>query len=153
MGSRPTPPTKRRSLDDLLDAARERIRRYEPAEALAAVQAGALLVDIRAGTSRDRDGIVPGSLHIPRTVLEWRFDLDSLPNPYLNGLDEPVILICDHGCSTILAAATLVELGWRNAGDVIGGYEAWAAAGLPTGPAPLRSHPAGAPVGMDPPDP
>jgi rhodanese-related sulfurtransferase len=153
MCPRATQPTERRTLDDLLGAARQRIRRYAPAEAHAAVQAGALLVDIRSGTSRDRDGIVPGSLHIPRTVLEWRFDLDSLPNPYINGPEDTVILICDHGCSTILAAATLVELGWRNAGDVIGGYEAWTAAGLPTGPAPERAHPPGTPAGMDPPDP
>jgi hypothetical protein len=67
----------RRTLEELLDAARAQIERLEPAEALAATEEGALLIDIRADLDRERDGIVPGSLHIPRTVLEWRLDPDS----------------------------------------------------------------------------
>jgi rhodanese-related sulfurtransferase len=124
---------KRRTLDDLLADAQTRILRYSPAEAFAAAQAGALMIDIRSDSDRERDGIIPGSLHIPRTVLEWRTDLDSRSrNPHLGGLDQEIILLCDHGCSTILAAATLSQLGYTNVGDVIGGYAAWSETGLPT---------------------
>ena len=93
--------------------------------------------------------VVPGSLQIPRTVLEWRLDPDSAwRSPHAPALDEPVILLCDHGESSSLAAATLVELGFTKAGDVVGGFAAWAAAGLPVVPAP----PAGpGPAGMNPP--
>lgn len=143
---------KRRTLDDLLGDAQERIIRFTPAEAHTAIESGALLVDIRSDSDRERDGIVPGSLHIPRTVLEWRTDLDShWRNPHLEGLDQQLILLCDHGCSTILAAATLVDLGFRRAGDVIGGYAAWREAGLPTSNAPPQ-HAAGEPAGMGPPN-
>lgn len=144
---------RRRTLDDLLAEARERIVRHAPAEALEATRTGALLIDIRSDGSRERDGIVPGALHIPRTVLEWRTDFDSpWRNPHLGGPDQRVILICDQGCSTLLAAATLSELGYTNAGDVIGGYAAWRDAGLPTGRAPRRSSGADEPAGMNGPD-
>jgi rhodanese-related sulfurtransferase len=130
-------PERRRTLDELLEAAQARIRRFEPIDALAAVDRGALIIDIRSAGDRERDGIVPGSLHIPRTVLEWRLDPDSpWRNPHVGGLDRQLLLLCDHGCSSVLAAATLVELGFVNAGDVIGGYVAWQEAELPTGPAP-----------------
>jgi rhodanese-related sulfurtransferase len=143
----------RRTLDDLLAEAEERIVRYAPADAHRAGKGGALLIDIRSDSDRERDGIVPGSLHIPRTVLEWRFDLDSpWRNPHLGGLDRQIILLCDHGCSTILAAATLSELGYANAGDVIGGYVAWRDAGLPTAEAPLLRRSADEPAGMGAPD-
>ncbi len=126
------------SLDHLLAAASARITRYTPDEAYSATGAGVILIDIRSDENRRREGIVPGSLHIPRTVLEWRTAPGSdVRNPHLGHLDDPVILICDHGCSTILAAATLTELGYVDAGDVIGGFEAWRESGLPTAPAPL----------------
>ena len=84
-----------------------------------------------------RDGVVPGSLHIPRTVLEWRADLDKpWRSPHVNGFERQIILLCDHGCSTILGAATLVELGYSNAGDVIGGSPSWREAGFPVTSAP-----------------
>ena len=67
----------RRTLDELLDAARARIARLEPVDAHVAAEQGALLIDIRGRVDRERDGIVPGSLHIPRTVLEWRLDPES----------------------------------------------------------------------------
>jgi rhodanese-related sulfurtransferase len=105
-------------------------------EACAAVGRGALLVDIRASDCRDRDGVVPGSLHIPRTVLEWRLDPDdgTWRNPHAPGAGDEVILICDHGDSTVLAAVALVDLGFVRAGDVVGGFAAWSAAGLPVSP-------------------
>jgi len=120
------------TLQQLLDAATARITRLEPHDAFAAAQAGALLIDIRSEPARERDGIVPGSLHIPRTVLEWRLAADSQwRSPHVSDPNQQVILICDHGCSSILAAATLVDLGFADAGDVIGGFAGWRNARLP----------------------
>ena len=100
-------------LERLLAAAARRIERRSPKDAYDAMQAGALLIDIRSSEDRERDGIVPGSLHIPRTVLEWRVAPDSdWRNPYVGGLDREIILICDHGDSTVFATATLVDLGF-----------------------------------------
>ncbi len=127
----------RRTVDDLLAEARARIRRYDPVRALEAQRAGALVVDTRATDERERDGIVPGSLHVPRTVLEWRLDPGSAwRNTYAGGLDREVIVLCAHGYSSSLAAAILVDLGFERAGDVDGGFDAWRAAGLPVVPAP-----------------
>lgn len=117
------------TLNELFDGARGQIRRYTPTEAYAAAQAGAVIVDIRDDRSRERDGVIPGAYHVPRTVLEWRVASDEHRNPALEG--RRLILVCDHGFSTVLAAATLVELGYE-AGDIIGGYEAWRADGLAT---------------------
>jgi rhodanese-related sulfurtransferase len=143
----------RRTLDELLDAARAQITRLEPVDAHAAAEQGALLVDIRGQIDRERDGIVPGSLHIPRTVLEWRLDPESSwRNPHVGGLDQQIVLMCDHGCSSIFAAATLVELGFACAGDVVGGFAAWQEAGLPTAPSPPYLRAPGEPAGMRPPD-
>jgi rhodanese-related sulfurtransferase len=137
----------------MLDEARARIDRFEPHAALSAASRGALIIDIRSVADRQRDGIVPGSLHIPRTVLEWRLDPDSTwGNPHVGGLDQQILLICDHGCSSLLAAATLAELGFTRVGDVIGGFAAWRAAALPTAqPSPSQLTPGELP-GMRPPD-
>jgi len=144
---------KRRTLEQLLEAAQARIERFEPAEAHAASERGALLIDIRADVDRERDGIVPGTLHIPRTVLEWRLDPDSSwRNPHVGGLDQQILLLCDHGCSSVFAAAALVDLGFAHAGDVIGGYAAWREAGLPTAASPPCRREPGEPAGMRPPD-
>ena len=130
------------TLADLLRRASQSIQRLAPDEAYEQVRGGALLVDIRSELSRDRDGIVPGSLHIPRTVLEWRVASDSKwRNPSIARPDQRLILICDHGCSSVLAAATLVELGFSRAGDVIGGFAAWRDAGLPVVAAPPHRTP------------
>ncbi|HVV57811.1 MAG TPA: rhodanese-like domain-containing protein [Gaiellaceae bacterium] len=114
-----------RTLDDLLTAAAGRIRRFTPAEALAAEAA---ILDIRAQDARDRHGAIPGAYHVPRTVLEWRVASREWRNTELDG--RMLILVCDHGYSSVLAAATLADLG-REAGDVEGGFAAWCAAGLP----------------------
>jgi rhodanese-related sulfurtransferase len=114
-----------RTLDDLFAAAADRIRRYTPAEAHVA---GLTLVDIRSQDSRERDGAIPGAYHVPRSVLEWRLASETWRNTALD--DKTVVLVCDDGYSSVLAAATLVEVG-RDAGDVIGGFAAWKAAGLP----------------------
>jgi rhodanese-related sulfurtransferase len=126
-----------RTLADLLVRAAAAIERLAPAEAHRAMQSGALLVDIRSEPARGREGIVPGSIHVPRTVLEWRTAPDSeWRNPWIGGTDQQLILICDDGCSSTLAAATLVELGFDRAGDVVGGFAAWRDAGLPVTTAP-----------------
>jgi rhodanese-related sulfurtransferase len=131
------------TLEELLAAAEARIRRYTPHEAQAAAAHGAELVDIRAADARERDGAVPGAHHVPRTVLEWRAASADWRNPALAG--KRLILVCDHGYSSILAAATLVDLG-VDAGDVVGGFEAWRDAGLPTArPRPFDGLPGTAP--------
>lgn len=97
--------------------------------------------------------MVPGSLHIPRTVLEWRVAVDSpWRNPHLGGRDQQLILICDHGYSSILAARNLVALGFDRAGDVIGGFAAWKDAGLPIKPRAGIPAADGALPGMGPPE-
>jgi rhodanese-related sulfurtransferase len=118
------------SLDELFHEAQGRIRRYTPVEAQAAMRAGAVLVDIRDGFSREHEGVIPGAYHVPRTVLEWRVASDDYGNPALQ--DKRLILVCDHGFSTVFAASMLVDLG-LDVGDVIGGFEAWKANGLETG--------------------
>ena len=144
---------ERRTLHNLLESATGRIQRLEPSEALAATEQGALLIDIRSDLERERDGVVPGALHIPRTVLEWRLAPDSAwRSPHVDGLEQEIVLLCDHGCSSILAAATLVELGFARAGDVVGGFAAWREARLPIVSAPARGRTKDELAGMRPPD-
>jgi rhodanese-related sulfurtransferase len=144
----------RRPLQELLDRSAARIERLSPAEAAEAVAGGALLVDIRSDAAREQDGVVPGSLHIPRTVLEWRLEPGGEDrSPFAAGPEERILLICDHGYSSILAAATLADLGFGRVGDVVGGFEAWRAAGLPTRPRPTVRPGAGERPGMGPPEP
>lgn len=121
------------SLEELFARAASVIRRYLPEEAHAAAEHGAVLVDIRSADARRRDGVIPGAVHVPRTVLEWRTEPDGeWRNALLDG--RRLILVCDHGYSSVLAAATLVGLG-RDCGDVVGGFAAWAESGLPIGEA------------------
>jgi rhodanese-related sulfurtransferase len=111
----------------MLAEARSRIVRYTPAEAAAADDV--LLVDLRSVDERERSGVIPGSRHVPRSVLEWRADPTSeWHDPELMG--KRLVLVCAQGYSSSLAAASLVELGVE-AGDLEGGFEGWAAEGLP----------------------
>lgn len=117
----------------LLETARARLERLEPSAAQVALQDGALLIDTRCAELRRETGSIPGSVHVPLSVLFWRLDPTSpSADPALADPNGLVILICAHGYSSSLAAATLVDLGYARATDVIGGFEAWAAAGLPT---------------------
>jgi MFS family permease/rhodanese-related sulfurtransferase len=127
----------RRSVDDLLADARRKIEpRLEPAQAHQAQVSGALIVDLRSSDERLRSGVIPGSIHIPRSVLEWRVDPHcENRNPAACDLEREVILMCADGFSSSLAAASLQELGFRRATDLIGGFNAWQMAGLPVGPA------------------
>jgi MFS family permease len=129
--SRPQP--LRRTAAELLEEAQSRIEpRLEPSEAFEAMRNGAAIVDLRSSDDRRRDGVIPGSLHIPRSVLEWRLDPDSgYSNPYVQR-DQRVIVFCAQGFSSSFAAATLRDLGWRTSTDIVGGFQAWKAAGLPT---------------------
>jgi rhodanese-related sulfurtransferase len=146
-------PATRLTLQEVFDAARSRIERLSPPDALAATRRGVLLIDIRSSGERERDGIVPGSLHIPRTVLEWRVDPGSAwRNPHLGGLDEQILLLCAEGYSSVLAAAGLVDLGFERAGDVVGGFAAWRQARLPVAPVPTVPLGPGELVGMQRPD-
>jgi MFS family permease len=130
-GARPAP--LRRTAAELLAEAQSRISpRLEPMEAFAALCDGAALVDLRSEDERRREGIIPGSLHIPRSVLEWRLDPDSgYSNPYVRP-GRSVIVFCAQGFSSSFAAATLRELGWQTSTDIVGGFAGWKAAGLPT---------------------
>jgi rhodanese-related sulfurtransferase len=124
--------TERQTIGDALAAARARIDRLTPAAARDELARGALLIDTRCQELRDRDGVVPGAIHIPLSVLYWRVDPTS-PSADARVADPGarLILLCAHGYSSSLAAATLRDLGFSRATDVDGGVEAWAAAGLP----------------------
>jgi rhodanese-related sulfurtransferase len=122
----------RTTIDELLDSARRGLDRLTPAAAAAAVRSGATLIDIRSDSQIARDGVVPDALVIARNVLEWRLDPASdSRDPRAPGLDELVILMCNEGYQSSLAAATLQELGFARATDLDGGFQAWRAAGLP----------------------
>jgi rhodanese-related sulfurtransferase len=120
-------------VDSLLDAARSRLVRVTPEQAAHAVTyERALLVDTRPAEDRERYGTIPGALIVDRNVLEWRLDPTS---PHrLEQADDPrrtVIVFCNEGYASSLAAVSLRELGLVNATDLVGGFHAWAAAGLP----------------------
>ncbi len=122
----------RATVNDLLAVARSRIERLDPHAARAAAEAGAVVIDTRCSEQRHETGIIPGSVHVPLSVLFWRLDPASgFDDPALANLERQVILVCAHGYSSSIAAATLIDLGYARAGDLDGGFEAWQAAGLP----------------------
>ena len=126
---------------ELLAQARRGLRRLSPEEAAAQVAAGALLVDTRTERQRAVQGELHGAVVVDRTVLEWRLDPASPDRiPEAGDPDLRVIVVCRQGYSSSLAAASLQRLGLHRATDVIGGVEAWLAAGLPVhrGPADVR---------------
>jgi rhodanese-related sulfurtransferase len=125
-------PPGTRTIDELLTQVRSRIDRVQPGEVAARVAAGALLVDTRPVEQRERDGEVPGAVVIDRNVLEWRLDPASPHRiPEVTGYDLDVIVLCNQGYSSSLVADTLRALGLHRAVDVVGGFEAWAALGMP----------------------
>ena len=126
----------RKTIDQLLEEARTHLDRIEPEAAEEAVARGALLIDIRSGEQRSADGVIPGAHYYPRNVLEWRLDPDSdARDPAVSDPDAEVILVCNEGYASSLAAVTLQELGFARATDLVGGFQAWRAAGLPVEPA------------------
>ncbi|MFG2570841.1 rhodanese-like domain-containing protein [Streptomyces sp. NPDC048567] len=121
-----------RGIDELLERVRAGYERLGPHEARAEAAEGALLVDIRYAELRERDGLIPGALVIERNELEWRLDPQGshrVPEAVDHGLR--VVVICNEGYASSLAAESLHRVGLYRATDLVGGFQAWRAAGLP----------------------
>ncbi len=121
------------AIDDRLADARHGLDRVDPVQAASALQQGGLLIDIRPAAQRERFGEIPGALIIERNVLEWRLDPSS-PDRHPAVTDDsgrPVIVVCQEGYASSLAAESLRALGLLGATDLDGGFAAWEAAGLP----------------------
>ncbi|WP_309055897.1 rhodanese-like domain-containing protein [Streptomyces sp.] len=120
-------------IDELLERVRSGLDRIEPRAAYEAYRAGdALLVDTRYAALRERDGLIPGALVVERNELEWRLDpLGSHRAAEAVGHDLRVVVLCNEGYASSLAAESLRRLGLHRATDLIGGFQAWKAAGLP----------------------
>lgn len=136
------PPVGARGIDQILDEARTRLRRLDPESAHLAHRDGAILVDIRPAAQRAAHGTIPGALIIERNVLEWRFDPRSSARlPIADRYDLPVVVVCQEGYTSSLAAAALQDLGLHLATDLAGGFAAWRLAGLPAfGPTDIYAH-------------
>lgn len=120
------------TIDDLLQAARARLDRLDPPTAREEAAAGALVIDTRCAEARRMSGVIPGSVHVPLSVLYWRLDPTSgHDNEALSDRDRRIILVCADGYSSSLAAATLRDLGFDRATDLAGGFNGWAATGFP----------------------
>ena len=116
---------RRRSIDEVLAEARSRLHRVTPAEAVAARDAGAVVVDIRPAAQRAAEGGPDDVLVVERNVLEWRFDPQSEAALPIASYDLEVVVLCQEGYTSSLAAAALQDLGLRRATDVTGGWAAW----------------------------
>jgi rhodanese-related sulfurtransferase len=113
------------TIEELLEAARARLLRVEPDGLAAEVDAGALVVDIRPVEQRARDGELPGAVVIDRNVLEWRLDPASAHRiPEAVDHDVRIVVVCNEGYQSSLAAATLQDIGLHRATDLVGGYQA-----------------------------
>ncbi|WP_068280341.1 rhodanese-like domain-containing protein [Aldersonia kunmingensis] len=120
-----------KTIDDVLEEARAQLDRMYAFELPAAIERGAIVVDIRPQAQRDREGTLLGALAIERNVLEWRCDPTSSARIGL-AVDHDVewVIVCSEGYTSSLAAAALQELGIHRATDLVGGYQALKAAGL-----------------------
>lgn len=125
--------TMRFTVHDLLAEARAELQRMTAVEVAEAIEEpGLVVIDTRQAADRNAFGWIPGSVHLPRTVLEWRVDPASgYSDPAVSGWDQPVVVVCNDGYSSSIAAANLRRLGHRRATDMIGGFNAWQRAGLP----------------------
>jgi rhodanese-related sulfurtransferase len=126
-----TAPAVRRSVDRVLADARGRLARLEPRAAYERIRGGAVVVDIRPEIYRSTEGGIPGALVIERNDLEWRLDPTSEARLPVASFELEVIVMCNEGYASSLAAASLQDLGLRAATDLAGGFRAWRAAGLP----------------------
>jgi rhodanese-related sulfurtransferase len=112
--------------DDILRKARQRITRVGPHELDGITAGGGIVVDIRPVAQRQSEGEFPGAIVVERNVLEWRFDPNGSHRlPEVRGGDQAVIVVCSEGYASSLAAASLADLGYRRAADLVGGYQAW----------------------------
>ncbi|MFD4858125.1 rhodanese-like domain-containing protein [Streptomyces atratus] len=119
-------------IDELLERVRAGFVRVGPQEAVAAAADGALLVDIRYAELRARDGLIPGALVVERNELEWRLDPQgSHRASQAVSHDLHIVVVCNEGYASSLAVESLRQLGLHRATDLIGGFQAWRAAGLP----------------------
>ena len=127
------PPAGARSIAELLSEARARLNRLGPAAVHEAMGRGAVLIDIRPAAQRAEFGEIPGAIIIERNVLEWRLDPRSDARlDFAGRYDLEVIITCQEGYTSSLAAAALLDLGLHKATDLDGGFAAWQAYGLPT---------------------
>lgn len=125
----------------LLERARARLDRVTPDAAHIEALAGAVIVDTRPVSLRAADGEIPDSVVVERNNLEWRLDPTSPWRiPQIERADQRVIVVCDEGYASSLAAASLQDVGLNRATDVIGGFQAWRAAGLPVTRCRDREH-------------
>ena len=114
------------AIDTLLARARSTLDRVQVEHLADEVAQGAILVDIRPVEQRQRDGDLPGAIVVDRNVLEWRLDPTSPHRlPVATGADVRLIIVCNEGYSSSLAAATLKGLGLRAVTDLVGGFQAW----------------------------
>ncbi len=127
---------RRTSIEQLLADARSHLHRLSAEELRLQIdQHDAVVLDTRTPTDRDRFGCIPGSIHAPRTLIEFMIDPDwGYQHPAINGFDQRLVCVCNGGFSSSLAARTLQQIGFHRATDLIGGFDAWKAAGLPTVP-------------------
>ena len=115
-------------IDKRLAEARQNLDRVEPVDLTEMLSAGAILVDIRPESFRQEEGVHPDALVIERNVLEWRLDPNSEARIVDIESDTPIIIMCNEGYASSLAAADLLEMGFTAATDLIGGYREWRAA-------------------------
>ena len=114
------------AIDETLVRARSGLDRVRPEQLGEEIASGAFVIDIRPLEQRQRDGELPGAIVIDRNVLEWRLDPTSPHRlPIATGHDVRLILVCNEGYSSSLAAASLQELGLHRATDLVGGFQAW----------------------------
>ena len=119
---------ERNSIAKILAEARQSLLRVTPEQLSGERENGTLIVDIRPVEQRQRDGDLPGAIVIDRNVLEWRLDPSSEHRiPQVTGYDIRIVVVCNEGYSSSLAAAVLQKLGLHKAVDMIGGYQAWLA--------------------------
>jgi rhodanese-related sulfurtransferase len=130
-----TRPPGASSIEEILASARARLLRLTPQQAFVELSGGGVLIDIRPAAHRADHGEIPGSTVVERNHLEWRLDPGCDARlPWVTGYDHRIIVFCQESYTSSLAAAALHDLGLHRATDVIGGFRAWKAAGLPTAP-------------------
>ncbi|APX34246.1 sulfurtransferase [Brachybacterium sp. P6-10-X1] len=138
-GRRRADTSERHGIDEILSAARRGVQRVEADDLAAVLAQGGHAIDIRSASTREPEGHIPGATVIERLVLEWRLDpgsenrMDGGPDH-----DDPVVVICDEGYYSSLAARDLRDLGFHRATDLVGGFRAYAETGLPTAAQPTR---------------
>lgn len=125
--------TARTTIHDRVFAARCRIDRVDAHELAGRLEHpdAPTVIDTRTATDRGRFGVIAGSIHVPRTLVEWHLDpANGYRHPAVESFEQPLVLVCNGGYSSSLAAESLMELGFRDVADLIGGMRAWIDAGF-----------------------